>query len=40
MKAQLILIASALLLVSNVAGAQEQKAPAAPVTRIGLAFGD
>ena len=29
MKAQLILIASALLLVSNVAGAQEQKAPSA-----------
>lgn len=27
MKAQLILIASALLLVSNIAGAQEQKAP-------------
>ena len=29
MKAQLILIASAFLLVSNVAGAQEQKAPSA-----------
>jgi EF hand len=29
MKAQLILIASALLLVSNIAGAQEQKAPSA-----------
>ena len=29
MKAQLILIASALLLVSNLAGAQEQKAPSA-----------
>src|SRR5262245_54380583 len=29
MKAKLILIASALLLVSNVAGAQEQKAPSA-----------
>ena len=29
MKAQLILIASALLLVSNIAGAHEQKAPSA-----------
>ena len=32
MKAQLILIASTLLLVSNLAGAQEQKAPSAKMT--------
>ena len=39
MKAKLILIASALLLMSNIAGAQEQKAPSAGMPEQGVPSG-